>query len=148
MDHRRRSRRVIFRTRYLQLARHDRLNEEQFGRLALALTEDPELFHSWRLLQEIYGVYDASDEGEARERIESFVHHWHETAIPEFRSVLKALARWMPEILAFHRTGRISNGRLEGTNNKLGVLKRIAYGFTNAGNFAARALLWCPPVAS
>lgn len=80
-----------------------RLNAEQFGRLALALTEDPELFHSWRLLQEIYGVYDAGDEGEARERIESFVHHWHETAIPEFRSVLKALAQWMPEILAFHR---------------------------------------------
>ncbi len=52
------------------------------------------------------------------------------------------------EILAFHRCGRITNGRLEGTNNKLGVLKRIAYGFVNADNFAARALLWCPPVAS
>ncbi len=33
-------------------------------------------------------------------------------------------------------------------NNKLGVLKRIAYGFVNADNFAARALLWCPGVAS
>jgi hypothetical protein len=33
-------------------------------------------------------------------------------------------------------------------NNKLGVLKRIAYGFVNADNFAARALLWCPPVTS
>lgn len=41
---------VIFRTRYLQLARHERLNEEQFARLSYALTEDPELFHSWRLL--------------------------------------------------------------------------------------------------
>jgi hypothetical protein len=37
---------------------------------------------------------------------------------------------------------------LEGINNKLGVLKRIAYGFVNADNFAARALLWCPPVPS
>ena len=62
--------------------------------------------------------------------------------------MLKALAQWMPEILAFHRCGRITNGRLKGINNKLGVLKRIACGFTNADNFAARALLWCPPVAS
>jgi transposase len=53
----------------------------------------------------------------------------------------------LPEILAFHRCGRVTNGRLEGQNNKLGVLKRIAYGFVNADNFAARALLWCPPMA-
>lgn len=51
-------------------------------------------------------------------------------------------------ILAFHRSGRVTNGRLEGANDKLGVLKRIAYRFVNADNFAARALLWCPPVAS
>ena len=73
---------------------------------------------------------------------------WSAAPIPEFRSVLRALAQWLPEILAFHRCGRITNGRLERTNNKLGVLKRIAYGFVNADNFAARALLWCPPVAS
>lgn len=47
-------------------------------------------------------------------------------------------------IFAFHKAGRISNGRMEGTNNKLGVLKRMAYGFTNAENFAARGLLLCP----
>ncbi|MBK5228964.1 MAG: transposase [Actinobacteria bacterium] len=33
-------------------------------------------------------------------------------------------------------------------NNKVGVLKRIAYGFVNVDNFGARALLWCPGVAS
>lgn len=60
--------------------------------------------------------------------------------MPEFKTVLKVLAKWLPEILAFHREdGRATNGRLKGQNNKLGVLKRIAYGFTNADNFAARA---------
>jgi len=37
---------------------------------------------------------------------------------------------------------------LEGTNNKLGVLKRIAYVFRQRDNFAARALLWWSPIAS
>jgi hypothetical protein len=32
--------------------------------------------------------------------------------------------------------------------NKLGVPKLIAYGFVNADNFTARALVWCPPMAS
>jgi hypothetical protein len=35
-------------------------------------------------------------------------------------------------IFSFHRSGRWSNGRLKGTNNKLGGLKRTAYGFTTA----------------
>ena len=139
---------VIFRTRYLQLARADHLSPEQLARLFVALTEDPELYHAWRLLQQLYDVYDADDETEAAKRIEGFVHAWSQVPIPEFRSVLKALAQWLPEILAFHRCGRATNGRLEGQNNKLGVLKRIAYGFVNADNFAARALLWCPPVPS
>jgi transposase len=139
---------VIFRTRYLQLARADNLSSEQFARLATALTEDPELWHAWRLLQQLYEIYDADTEAEAAARIEAFVHSWSETEIPEFRSVLVALANWLPEILAFHRCGHVTNGRLEGQNNKLGVLKRIAYGFVNADNFAARALLWCPPVTS
>jgi transposase len=138
----------IFRTRYLQLARAEELDPDRFARLAHALMQDPELWHAWRLLQQLYGIYDAADEGEAAARIEAFVLAWSAAPIPEFRSVLKALAQWLPEILAFHRCGRITNGRLEGTNNKLGVLKRIAYGFVNADNFAARALLWCPPVAS
>jgi transposase len=137
---------LIFRTRYLQLARVDHLGSEQFARLSLAFAEDPVLWHAWRLLQQLYGIYDAEDEAEAAKRIEGFVYAWSDAPIPEFRSVLKALAQWLPEILAFHRCGRVTNGRLEGQNNKLGVLKRIAYGFVNADNFAARALLWCPPV--
>ena len=67
--------------------------------------------------------------------------------LPVQQPQLLALAKWLPEILAFHRCGRVSNGRLEGQMNKLGMLKRIAYGFVNADNFAARALLWCPPMA-
>lgn len=138
----------IFRTRYLQVARGDNLSEPQFARLAHALAQDPELWHAWRLLQQLYEIYAAPDEHAAAAKIEAFVHAWAKTEIPEFRSVLKALAQWLPEILAFHRCGRITNGRLEDANNKLGVLKRIAYGFVNADNCASRAILWDPSMAS
>lgn len=43
--------------------------------------------------------------------------------------------------LAGHDTGRPSNGRIEGTNNLLQVLRRVAHGSTNPDNFAARGLL-------
>jgi transposase len=138
----------IFRSRYLQLTRRDHLSDAQYVHLIGVISQDPELWHAWRLVQMLYGVYEAATEADAARRIEEFVHKWAELPVPEFKSVLQVLVKWLPEILAFHRCSRITNGRLEGQNNKLGVLKRIAYGFTNADNFGARALLWCPPVTS
>lgn len=138
----------IFRSRYLQVTRRDHLTDAQYVHLIGVISQDPELWHAWRLVQMLYSVYEADSEAEAASRIEEFIHKWSELPVPEFKSVLKVLAKWLPEILAFHRSDRATNGRLEGQNNKLGVLKRIAYGFVNADNFGARALLWCPPMSS
>ncbi|WP_419947435.1 transposase [Candidatus Poriferisodalis sp.] len=44
-------------------------------------------------------------------------------------------------MLDWHHTGRPSNGRIEGTNNLLQVLRRKAHGFTNHANFEARGIL-------
>lgn len=68
--------------------------------------------------------------------------------IPEFHDVVDTLLAWSTEILAFHDegVGHISNGRLEGTNNKLQVLRRVAHGFVNRVNFEARGILVCPAV--
>jgi len=112
------------------------------------LSKDPELWHAWHLVQMLYGIYQADSEDEAAEKVTEFVHKWSKQELPEFKDVLKVLVKWLPEILAFHRENRITNGRLESQNNKLGVLKRIAYGFVNADNFGARAMLWCPPMPS
>ena len=49
------------------------------------------------------------------------------------------------EIFTFHDTAGTTNGRLEDTNAKLGVLKSIAYGFVSATNFGHRAILLPPP---
>ncbi len=112
------------------------------------VSQDPELWNAWRLVQVLYGVDQAGTEAEEAARIEGFVHKWAELPLTKFKTVLKVLAKWLPGVLAFHREDLITNGRLEGQNNKLGVLKRIAYGFVNADNFGARAMLWCPPVPS
>ena len=48
---------------------------------------------------------------------------------------------WSDEILAWHHSDRASNGRIEGINNLLQVLRRTAHGFTNPANFEARGIL-------
>ena len=61
--------------------------------------------------------------------------------IPEFSDVVDTFLAWHTEILDWQHTGRPSNGRIEGTNNLLQVLRRRAHGFTNYTNFEARGIL-------
>lgn len=135
----------VFRSRFLALRRADRLGEAEQARLEALFAAHAQLARAWGMLQELHGLYLAEDEAGAMEALDRFSRLYADDPLPEFYKVVDTLLRWAPEIFAFHRAGRISNGRLEGTNNKLGVLKRIAFGFVNASNFEARGLLLCPP---
>ena len=61
--------------------------------------------------------------------------------LPEYHDIVDTIIAWSNEILAWHDTDRASNGRIEGTNNLLQVLRRTAHGFTNPTNFEARGIL-------
>ncbi|WP_420624289.1 transposase [Candidatus Poriferisodalis sp.] len=65
--------------------------------------------------------------------------------IPEFSDIVDTFLAWHEEILDRHRARRPSNGRIEGTNNLLQVLRRKAHGFTNYANFEARGILITQP---
>ncbi len=58
-------------------------------------------------------------------------------------SLLQALLmmkRWFGEIINYFER-RTTNGVVEGINNKLKVIKRVAYGFRNFLNFRLRCLM-------
>ena len=100
------------------------------------------------MLQHLYGIHLAEDSDEANQALAAFIDIWNDTPLVEFDRLVETLLEWGDEIFAFHDTDRITNGRIEGTNNRLGVLKRVAYGFLNVSNFAARALLLTPGMAT
>lgn len=134
----------IFRSRYLQLARYDQLDTTKIEALGKILSGRPELQAAWRMLQHLYGIYVAADDNEANQALAAFIDCYQDHPLPEFEKLCETLLEWGDEIFAFHDTDRITNGRIEGSNNKLGALKRVAYGFTNVTNLAARALLITP----
>ncbi len=67
---------------------------------------------------------------------------YHEAGI-NLGAAIKSLCRWGSEALAFHLTGRATNGRSEGVNTKIECLERMAYGFSNRPNYEVRVLLVC-----
>jgi transposase len=135
----------VFRARFLALRRADRLAEAETERLEALFVAHAELARAWQMLQELHQLYLAEDEDEAMAALGRFADLYQADMLPEFYKVVDTLLHWAPEIFNFHKAGRWSNGRMEGTNNKLGVLKRMAYGFVNAANFEARGILLTPP---
>ena len=96
---------------------------------------------AWEALAELHGLYLAEDYQGALAALRRFADLYATGRIPEFHAVVDTVIAWGDEILAWHHTGRPSNGPLEGTNNLLQVLRRTAHGFTNPYNYAARGLL-------
>ncbi|MDQ3978500.1 MAG: transposase, partial [Actinomycetota bacterium] len=134
--------------RFALLRRADTMSQSQRDELEGLFVRHPRVAVGWQALQELYGLYLAEDRDGALAALDRFCDLYVTGEIPEFHDVVDTVIAWSTEILAFHdpRAGRTSNGRLEGTNNKLQVLRRVAHGFTNRSNFEARGILACPAV--
>ena len=131
----------VFRSRFMLLRRHDTLTDTDQARLDTLFEAHPRLKAGWKALQELHGLYLTEDHQGALEALDRFCDLYASGEIPEFHHIVDTIINWSDEILAWHHTGRVSNGRIEGTNNLLQVLRRTAHGFTNPHNFAARGIL-------
>ncbi len=131
----------LFRARFALLRRADHLNEVDQARLDALFDTHPRLRAGWDALQELYGLYLAEDRAGALAALDRFTDLYATGELGEFHDIVNTILTWADEILDWHDTGRPSNGRIEGTNNLLQVLRRVAHGFTNVDNFAARGLL-------
>ncbi len=138
----------LFRARFALLRRSE--DGEPDPGLVDLFDRHPRIGVAWQALQELYGLYQADDRDGALAALDRFTDLYATGKIPEFGDVVNTILAWSDEILAFHEpaAGRISNGRLEGTNNKLQVLRRVAYGFVNRSNYEARGILACGPIRS
>ena len=132
----------LFRARFTLLRRADHLTEGHQAHLDRLFEAHPRLRTAWDALQELYQLYEAEDLDRANQALGRFADLYDTGQIPEYRQVVDTIIAWGEEILAYHTTTRrVSNGPLEGTNNLLQVLRRVAHGFTNYDNYAARGIL-------
>ena len=115
----------------------------------MARNIDDELKLAIDLKDEFYEFLHTSSYEEAPKLLEEFVHRLKASNIPEYRYVAKTYTNWGTEIAnSFYQeidneTGEIidknyTNGFIEGLNNKIKVIKRIAFGYRNFSNFRSR----------
>ena len=131
----------LFRARFTLLRREDHLSDGHQAHLDRLFDAHPRLRTAWDALQELYRLYEAEDLDGANAALGWFADLYATGQIPEYREVVDTIVAWGEEIVAYHGCRRATNGPIEGINNLLQVLRRVAHGFTNTDNFAARGLL-------
>ena len=130
-------RKLLKGTRYLLLRGLENLGEDALDQLAHLMEINEPLYQAYLLKEELRLFWNlpGSQAGDA------FLNAWTEQARAigndQFTRLAQTLDDHRPGLLAYFRH-RISTGPLEGLNNKIKVLKRIAYGFRDLDYFKLR----------
>lgn len=127
-------------SRKLLLSKYSNLKEEQQKELNYMLINySEELRRVYNEKEELLNIIHSTD----KDKIDK-LNRWVRYNLDSNYRVLKECAttysNWIIEIRN-SLTVPYSNGVMEGYNNKIKVLKRVAFGFRNFTNFKARILL-------
>lgn len=134
-----RRRRYFKRSRRLLLCHRAYLSETDQAAVDQMLALSEPLALAYHLKELFYRFMAAPSRAAAVPLLLHFRLSAHAANLPEFQPCLTMLANWETLILnSFDR--RVTNGFTEGTNNKIKVLKRLAFGYRNFGNFRRRIL--------
>jgi transposase len=124
-------------SKYALLKNEEDLNQEQKDKLAevQGVSQSLKIMHQLKeKFREIFEKPQQWSEGLLE------LGEWLSTAQKYFTNSQSTIIRWLDEILAYFEN-RTTSGVVEGINNKLKLIKRSAYGFTNFENFRTRCLL-------
>jgi len=132
-----------YRARRVLLCADERLTQERFEwmrGLLEAGDPDGEVRAAWVAKELLRDVYRAVDLAHARRRLIVFFQYAAEAEVAELTRLARTIDRWSDEILAYHSTGRASNGRVENVHMLTEKIRRNSHGFTNIANYRRRIL--------
>lgn len=133
-------RKYFKRSRTLLLLHKDKLKDHGKEAVIRMLRFHKDLANAYLLKEKFYSFMASNNSMEARKRLREFVFHATVANLEEFEPLLTVLQNWTQYILnAFDC--KYTNGFTEGCNNKIKVLKRIAFGYRNFSNLRKRILL-------
>ncbi|HEU5378329.1 MAG TPA: ISL3 family transposase [Ktedonobacteraceae bacterium] len=141
--HKKESQILLYRKQYLFLRAHEALTEQQQQERDLIASRFPALALAWMLKEALRLWYATSTVETAEQGLDAWIALVREHGPDPMRQALSAFTRWKQEILAFFQflPIRISNGFVEGKNNRTKTLMRQAYGYRNFQNLRLRILI-------
>ena len=129
-------------SRKLLLSKYENLKtekqKEELNYILINYSENLRI--AYREKEEMLKIIQMENKKEAIQKLNTQIKRNLESDIPSLKSCAKTYFNWVTEI---RNTLKVpySNGPMEGFNNKIKTLKRVAFGFRNFTHFKARILL-------
>jgi transposase len=125
----------------LVLRNREELTEAAWARLTPLLHRYPSLRHAWLLKEDLRRWYHTATAMTARLELRAWEGMVSAAVrLPEFQALRGMLTEWREEILSYFAT-RVTQGVVEGNNNRAKVIQRQGYGYRNFHNYRLRLLL-------
>lgn len=132
--------RIYFKhSKKLLFKRFSELNDEQKQRVNVMLALSPTLYTAHFYKEDFLKILDCKDRVSAKSALSEWINFAFDCGIERFKKCAQTMINWISGILNSFSTP-VTNGFTEGCNNKIKVLKRIAFGFKNFHRFRNRIL--------
>lgn len=98
----------------------------------------PDIKAAIDLKDEFYELLHTSDSEHIQDDLHNFIDKLWQSDLTEYITVAKTYTNWFNSICNSFIESNYTNGFIEGLNNKIKVIKRIAFGYRNFDNFKSR----------
>jgi transposase len=132
---------AVKKTRWVLLKRPENLRDDETEKLAILGRVNRPLYRAYLLKEALRGVYDQPP-ARAEQRLQAWLAWAARSRLPAFVKLGRTIRQYQDGVLAAIRHG-LSNGRLEGLNNKIRLLSHRAYGFHSPDALLALVYLCC-----
>lgn len=131
-------------SRWALLKAPENLRPEEAVRLAAVAVMNKRVYRAYLLKEELRAMYRCGADAAAR-HLDFWLAWASRSRLRPFVKLARTLRLYAAGVLAAIRLG-LSNGRMEGLNNKIGVIKHRAYGFHSAAALIAMVFLCCTKI--
>ncbi len=129
----------LYRRRYTLLKGAEKLKPWEKVKLNQLFLLYPELEKVWQVKEDFRNWYKQGNRRQAENASKVIEGKMADDKVPEYDDLRYILSEWRDEILNYFDCP-ITNGFVEGKNNRIKTLKRMAYGYRNMANFHLRIL--------
>jgi transposase len=118
------------------------LTQKEAERLSGLPSQNARLYRAYLLKESFAAIMDRRQPNVAKRELESWLSWASRSRLAAFVRVAKTIRKHIDDIIAYIRW-RLTNGLIEGLNNKARLLTRRAYGFHSAAAVISMIMLCC-----
>ena len=118
------------------------LTPKQEARLSTLQRDNARLYRAYLIKDEFSAILDRHQPNVVKDKLQGWLSWASHSRLPAFVKVARTIRKHLDDIVAYVRY-RLTNGVVEGLNNKARLLTRRAYGFHSASAAIAMIMLSC-----